>query len=91
MIGSREIVNEINKILRDTWTDDEWKIGKQIRIDKKWAGRLKFITERYTSAGWVVKKTAEISSLGERHYFLNFKNPMSFKATPPEIRDTGVN
>lgn len=91
MISSRDIVTEINKRLRDTWTDHEWKNGKKIKIERSWAGRLKFITERYADASWVVKKTAEISSSGERLFFLNFINPASFKDCPTEIRDTGVN
>ena len=90
MISSRDIANEINKRLRDTWTDYEWKHGKDVEIDKAWAGRLKFITERYVSAGWIVKKRVEISTTKERVFFLNFVHPKSFKECPPEIRDTGV-
>ncbi len=90
MISSKDIVEKINKRLRDTWTDREWKNGKDIRIEKGWAGRMKFITERYVSAGWVVKKRAEISTTKEKVFFLNFMNPLSFKNCPQEIRDTGV-
>lgn len=90
MISSKDIVYDINKQLRDTWSEHEWKHGKDVVVDKGWAGRLKFITERYINAGWVVKKRVEISSTKERIFFLNFINPLSFKNCPTEIRDTGV-
>ena len=90
MVSSKDIVKEINERLRDTWTDLEWKNGKNVRIKKEWAGRLKFISERYSLAGWVVKKRVEISSNGEKLFFLNFMNPMSFKDCPKEVRATGV-
>ena len=90
MISSKEIAKEINKRLRDTWSDYEWKNGKDILIEKGWAGRLKFITERYENAGWVVKKRVEISTTKQKVFYLNFKNPLSFKDCPQELRDTGV-
>ncbi len=90
MTSAKDIVDQINKRLRDTWTDYEWKNGKDIFIEKSWFGRLKFITERYESAGWVVKKRAELSSSGSPKVYFNFTNPMSFKNCPEEIRSTGV-
>jgi len=90
MISAKDIVDEINKRLRDTWTDHEWENGKDVFIKREWFGRLKFITERYESAGWVVKKRAELSSSGVHEFYMNFTNPMSFEQSPPEIRDTGV-
>jgi len=51
---------------------------------------MKFITEQYEAAGWVVTTKAEISSGNKRVFFMNFKNPMSFKDAPKELRDTGV-
>ena len=89
MISSRDIAKEINRRLRDTWTDFEWKNGKDIEVDKAWAGRMKFITEQYVNAGWLVTMKAEIFS-NKRIFYMNFKNPMSFKEAPKELRDTGV-
>ena len=90
MISSKDIAKEINKRLRDTWTDLEWKKGKDVEIPREWAGRMKFITEQYVQAGWIVTKRAEISSGSKKAFYLNFKNPQSFKDCPKEIRSTGV-
>jgi len=90
MITAKDIVDEVNKQLRSIWTDREWKHGKDVIINKAWAGRLKFIAERYSTAGWIVKKHVEISSTKEKIFFLNFKNPLSCNDRPTEISGTGV-
>ena len=90
MISSKEIAKEINKRLRDTWSDYEWKNGKDVEIPSGWAGRMKFITEQYVNAGWIVTKRAEICSSSKKLFYLNFKNPQSFKDCPKELRSTGV-
>lgn len=90
MISSREIADIINRRLRDTWTDYEWKHGKDVEIPVGWKGRMKFITAQYEKVGWIVTKRAEISSDSKKVFFMNFKNPSSFKECPAELRSTGV-
>ena len=91
MVGSREIVKAVNRRLETTWTDSEWKNGKKVEIPSEWAGRLKFISERYEQAGWVVRREAAISTgKGNIDYYFIFTHPDSFEKCPPEMRRTGV-
>ena len=91
MIGARDIVKVINERLETTWTDYEWIHGKKIPIPSEWAGRLKFVSERYVQAGWAVRREAAISTgKGFIEYYFVFSHPSSFDKCPPELRGTGV-
>ena len=91
MVGAREIVKVVNEYLETTWTDSEWIRGKKIPIPPEWAGRLKFISERYEQAGWAVRREAAISTGKDFiEYYFVFSHPLSFDKCPPELRGSGV-
>ena len=88
----KEIVQLINAVLEDTWTEFEWVNGKEIDIPVSWRGRLRVILPEYRKAGWSAERRVEISSTakGIPRDYLVFKSPKSFKKQPKEIRTTGL-
>ena len=87
----KEIVQLINAVLEDTWTEFEWTNGKEIDVPASWRGRLRMILPEYRKAGWSATRKIEISSTSRvpRDYLV-FKSPKSFKKQPKEIRTTGL-
>ena len=86
----RVAVKAINDALETTWTEDEWQNGKKIDILGDWHSYAKELLTRYRSVGWDIRYHVEMSSMYGRSDYWVFRQPLSFKACPPELRTTGT-
>ena len=69
-----ELVKIINQTLKDSWSTDDIKNGKDIHCMRSWFGALRDVIPLYRKKGWIVKKLLSISTRG-RKLTLNFKHP----------------
>jgi len=85
------IVDIINDVLETTWTEYEFKSGKEIDVPRLWRGHMKYLIRKYKEHGWIVKRNIMISSESPRvrRDYLVFLNP-TFLHMPREIRSASV-
>ena len=72
---SSRLINAINRILGEPWSQKQVTHGKKIEIPTEWGYDTYCVTaERYKGEGWMVKKSVELTST-RRFYYLEFRNP----------------
>ncbi len=88
----KEIATMINAFLEDTWTDAEFKNGKELDVPASWRGKVQMILPEYRKVGWEVTRRVEILSdcPGTPRDYITFRPPKPFKTQPKEIRRTGI-
>lgn len=69
-----DIVKLINQTLKNSWTAEDIKNGKDIQCMPSWISALRDVIPMYRKKGWIVKKLLSISTRG-RKLTLNFKHP----------------
>jgi hypothetical protein len=70
----KDIVKIINQTLKNSWSADDIRNGKNIHCLPSWTTALRDVVPMYRDKGWVVKKLLSISTKG-RKLTLNFKHP----------------
>ena len=87
----KEIIGLINDALETTWTEYEFRHGKELDIPRNWRTHIKYLVQKYRDNGWIVTRNIMISSESPRarRDYLIFLNPM-FLRTPREIRNVSI-
>ena len=88
----KRIVNAINDVLETTWTEYEFKHGKEIDIPPPWRMHIKYLIRKYKENAWIITRNIIISSEspGARRDYLIFLNPLFLRA-PKELRSVSFN
>ena len=68
------LVKMINSLLRNPWSEEEIKHGKDIHCMPAWTNALKIVIPLYAENGWIITKELVITSKS-RQLSLNFKHP----------------
>ena len=65
------LVKIINAVLKEPWTADDMKDGKNVYCMPAWKNSIKTVLPLYIEKGWIIQKRVSISSRG-RQLFINF-------------------
>ena len=70
-----QLIDQINKIIKEPWSDEDSKKGKKILLSSDWNQKIILsVSKKYKKAGWNVKNLVEITTESNHHIF-NIKNP----------------
>tara|TARA_Y100000310_G_C20282481_1_gene623264 strand:- start:279 stop:575 length:297 start_codon:yes stop_codon:yes gene_type:complete len=85
------IVSAINDILETTWTEYEFKHGKEIDVPPSWRTHINYLIRKYKENAWIITRNIIISSEypRARRDYLVFLNPMFLKV-PHELRSVSI-
>ena len=73
-MNTKTLVEEINKILRTSWSPKQRAVGKWIQVLWDWAPTVEKVIDKYKECGWLIKRQVEIGPDG-RKVWLVFVNP----------------
>jgi len=73
-MDATQLIPEINKILKASWTKNQIASGKWIEVQWTWVGFIGKIVHAYQECGWDIKKQVEIGPKGRRMWLV-FINP----------------
>ena len=87
----KTIVSAINDILETTWTEYEFRYGKEIDVPPLWRPHINYLIRKYKEHAWIITRNIIISSEypRARRDYLVFLNPMFLKV-PSELRSVSI-
>ena len=87
----KRIVDVINDILETTWTEYDFKHGKELDVPPSWRVHIGYLMQKYKEHGWIVSRNIMISSETPhtRRDYLVFLNP-TFLQAPKELRSVST-